>query len=134
MKVEDGRLVVYPGDYSSYLANMSNMFSGQDSIQQKPSNPSKLPKGKHNQGRNTRRYSVNKMRKLNQRIRTIESELENINSEMNNLERFFTDPKEIENPEQLAKLGLKHEALKKQSEELEREWEQLSSDVETNIT
>jgi len=134
LKVEDGRLVVYPGDYSSYLANMSNMFSEQDSIQQKPSNPSKLPKGKHNQGRNTRRYSVNKMRKLNQRIRTIESELENINSEMNNLERFFTDPKEIENPEQLAKLGLKHEALKKQSEELEREWEQLSSDVETNIT
>ena len=60
--------------------------------------------------------------------------LENINSEMNNLERFFTDPKEIENPEQLAKLGLKHEGLKKQSEELEREWEQLSSDVETNIT
>jgi len=134
LKVEDGRLVVYPGDYSSYLANMSNMFSEQDSIQQKPSNPSKLPKGKHNQGRNTRRHSVNKMRKLNQRIRTIESALENINSEMNNLERFFTDPKEIENPEQLAKLGLKHEALKKQSEELEREWEQLSSDVETNIT
>ncbi|MBR61315.1 MAG: ABC transporter ATP-binding protein [Dehalococcoidia bacterium] len=132
VRVEDGRLVMYPGDYSSYLSNISKMFSEHDSIQHKASNPSQLTKGKHIRERSTRGYSVNKIRKLNQRIRTIELELENINSEMNNLERFFTDPKEIENPEQLAKLGLKHEALKKQSEELEREWEQLSSDVETN--
>ena len=134
LRIEDGRLVVYPGDYSSYLSSTSKMLSEHDSIQQKVSNPSQLSEGKHNRERSTRGYSVNKMRKLNQRIRTIESELENINSEMNNLEKFFTDPKEIDNPEQLANLGLKHETLQKRSKALEKEWEQLSSEIETNIT
>jgi ATP-binding cassette subfamily F protein 3 len=132
VRVENGRPIVYPGDYSSYLsiANSTVIEQGSVDISGKTSNFQKSPKEKHNQKRQTRRNSVNKLRKLNERIRLVESELENINSEMNKLEDFFINPEKFDNPDQLAEFGIKFKDLQKQSKELEQEWEQLSSTVE----
>ena len=102
------------------------------SISEKTSNLHKSPKEKRNQERQGRKNSVNKLRKLNERIRTIELELTNINSEINKLESFFINPKTIDDPNQIAVFGITFEALQKRSKELEQEWEQLSSIVEEN--
>ena len=132
VKVENGRPVVYPGDYSSYLsiANSTVIEQGSVDISGKTSNFQKSPKEKRNQKRQTRGNSVNKLRKLNERISIVESELENINSEMNKLEGFFINPEKFDNPDQLAEFGIKFKDLQKHSKELEQEWEQLSSTVE----
>lgn len=132
IKVEKGNPVVYPGDYSSYLSVTNSMIIEQSSINNsgKTSNLHKLPKEKRNQKKQARRHSVNKLRKLNERISIVESELENINSEMNKLEGFFINPEKFDNPGQLAEFGIKFKDLQKQSKELEQEWEQLSSTVE----
>ena len=132
IKVENGNPVVYPGDYSSYLSITNSMVIEQDSvsISEKTSKLHKSPKEKRNQERQGRKNSVNKLRKLNERIRTIELELANINSEINKLESFFINPKTIDDPDQIAGFGITFEALQKQSKELEQEWEQLLSIVE----
>ena len=134
IKVENGNPVVYPGDYSSYLSITNSMVIEQDSvsISEKTSNLHKSPKKKRNQERQGRKNSVNKLRKLNERIRTIELELANINSEINKLESFFINPKTIDDPDQIAEFGITFKALQKRSKELEQEWEQLSSTVEEN--
>ncbi len=134
IKVENGNPVVYPGDYSSYLSITNSMVIEQDSvsISEKTSNLHKSPKEKRNQERQGRKNSVNKLRKLNERIRTIELELANINSEINKLESFFINPKTIDDPDQIAGFGITFKALQKRSKELEQEWEQLSSIVEEN--
>ncbi len=132
IKIENGNPVIYPGDYSSYLSITNSMVIEQDSvsISEKTSKLHKSPKEKRNQERQGRKNSVNKLRKLNERIRTIELELANINSEINKLESFFINPKTIDDPDQIAGFGITFEALQKQSKELEQEWEQLLSIVE----
>ena len=136
IKVENGNPVVYPGDYSSYLSITNNMVIKQDSvnISGETSDLDKSPKEKRIHERQARKNSVNKLRKLNERIRTVELELKNINSEINKLESFFINPKKFEDPDQIADFGIKFKALQNQSKELEQEWEQLSNIVEENTS
>ena len=136
IKVENGNPVVYPGDYSSYLSITNNMVIKQDSvnISGETSDLNKSPKEKRIHERQARKNSVNKLRKLNERIRTVELELKNINSEINKLESFFINPKKFEDPDQIADFGIKFKALQNQSKELEQEWEQLSNIVEENTS
>ena len=133
IKVENGELVVYPGDYSSYLSITNNKVIEQESVHISEE-VNKSPKEKRIQERQERKNSENKLRKLNKRIRTIESELANINSEINKIESFFINPKKFEDPDQMADFGKKFKALQNQSKELEQEWEQLSSLVEENTS
>ena len=133
IKVENGELVVYPGDYSSYLSITNNKVIEQKSVHISEE-VDKSPKEKRIQERQERKNSENKLRKLNKRIRTIESELANINSEINKIESFFINPKKFEGPDQMADFGKKFKALQNQSKELEQEWEQLSSLVEENTS
>jgi ATP-binding cassette subfamily F protein 3 len=134
IKVENGNPIVYPGDYSSYLSITNRMAIEQDSVRisGKTSNLHKSPKGKRNQERQGKKISVNRLRKLNERITTIESELENINSEINKLESVFIDPTTIDDPDKIAEFGITFKDLQNRSKELEQEWEQLSSMVEEN--
>ena len=60
----------------------------------------------------------------------IESEIEVINSEVNKLELLFINPNKFTDLNKLAEYGEKHKTLKKQSENLELEWEKLSAKVE----
>ena len=133
IKVENGNPVVYPGDYSSYLSITNNRVIKQDSVDISEE-IDKSPKEKRIHERQAQKNSVNKLRKLNERIRTVELELKNINSEINKLESFFINPKKFEDPDQIADFGIKFKALQNQSKELEQEWEQLSSLVEENTS
>ena len=136
IRVENGNPVVYPGDYLSYLSMINRTETDHSPVDTSAKNSgSVIPnkdKSNYKQDRRTRKNSTNKLRKLNQRIKIIESELEDINLHINKLETFFINPKDIDNPGQLAEFGKKHKTLQKQSKDLEQEWEQLSNELQIN--
>ena len=136
IRVENGNPVVYPGDYLSYLSMINSTEPDHSSVDTFVKNSGSVTPNKDNsnykQDRRTRRNSTNKLRKLNERIKIIESELEDINLHINKLETFFINPKDLDNPGQLAEFGKKHKTLQKQSKDLEQEWEQLSNELQIN--
>ena len=132
IKVDSGNLLVYPGNYESYL-NSSNYNSSENyskfniSKLNKSINPIK---NKIREEKNSKNKLDNKLRKLNKRIKIIESEIEDINSKINKLELLFINPDKFNNLKELAEHGEKHKTLKDQSANLELEWEKLSTEVE----
>jgi ATP-binding cassette subfamily F protein 3 len=136
IRVENGNPVVYPGDYLSYLSMINRTEPDHSPVDTSVRNSSSVTPNKDNskykQDRRTRKNSTNKLRKLNERIKIIESELEGINLHINKLETFFINPKDLDNPGQLAEFGKKHKTLQKQSKDLEQEWEQLSNELQIN--
>ena len=88
-------------------------------------------KNNHSKDKNSKNNLDNQLRKFNKRIINIESEIEGINSEVNKLELLFINPNKFTDLNKLAEYGEKHKTLKKQSENLELEWEKLSAKVET---
>lgn len=133
IKVEKGNLVIYPGDYASYLSSTNNLSFENKSVNNDLNldNSIKPMKNNHSKGKNSKNNLDNQLRKFNKRIINIESEIEGINSEVNKLELLFINPNKFTDLNELAEYGEKHKTLKKQSENLELEWEKLSAKVET---
>ena len=130
IKVENGVPIIYRGDYRSYLGNQSSEPS---------TNHVSLPDERQSENNQTKRSDEkqqqrkleNKSRKLDKRIKTIESELETKDIEINKLESLFANPEKISDTQQLAEYGQKHKIVQKDRYNLEKEWEQLSSELET---
>ena len=133
IKVEKGNLVIYPGDYASYLSSTNNLSFENKSVNNDLNldNSIKPMKNNHSKSKNSKNNLHNQLRKFNKRIINIESEIEGINSEVNKLELLFINPNKFTDLNKLAEYGEKHKTLKKQSENLELEWEKLSAKVET---
>jgi len=133
IKVEKGNLVIYPGDYASYLSSTNNLSFENKSVNNDLNldNSIKPMKNNHSKGKNPKNNLDNQLRKFNKRIINIESEIEGINSEVNKLELLFINPNKFTDLNELAEYGEKHKTLKKQSENLELEWEKLSAKIET---
>ena len=127
IKVDKGNLVIYPGNYESYL-NSTNYLLYENNLNS--DNTIKPIKNKNIKDNISKSKSGNKVKNLNKRIKTIESEIENINLEINKLELLFIHPDKFSNLNELSENGEKHKILKKQSENLELEWEKLSTEVE----
>jgi len=127
IKVDKGNLVIYPGNYESYL-NSTNYLLYENNLNS--DNTIKPIKNKNIKDNSSKSKSGNKVKNLNKRIKTIESEIENINLEINKLELLFNHPDKFSNLNELSENGEKHKILKKQSENLELEWEKLSTEVE----
>ena len=127
IKVDKGNLVIYPGNYESYL-NSTNYLLYENNLNS--DNTIKPIKNKNIKDNSSKSKSGNKVKNLNKRIKTIESEIENINLEINKLELLFIHPDKFSNLNELSENGEKHKILKKQSENLELEWEKLSTEVE----
>ena len=130
IKVENGVPIIYRGDYRSYLGNQSsepstNHVSLPDEMQSENSQT------KRSDEKQQQRKLENKSRKLDKRIKTIESELETKDIEINKLESLFANPEKISDTQQLAEYGQKHKIVQKDRYNLEKEWEQLSSELET---
>ena len=133
IKVEHGLPVVYSGDYGSYLANQNIEPSDQLSRGVNLANtglPSNTKKNRSDE-KEKQRNLENKSRRLNKRIKIIEFELEAKDAEINRLESLFANPENISDPGQLAEYGQKHKIVQKDRYDLEKEWEQLSSQLET---
>ena len=132
IKVEKGNLVIYPGDYASYLSSTNNLPLENKSVNNDLNldNSIKSMKNNHSKGKKSKNNLYSQLRKFNKRIINIESEIEGINSEVNKLELLFINPNKFTDLNKLAEYGEKHKTLKKQSENLELEWEKLSAKVE----
>ena len=132
IKVEKGNLVIYPGDYACYLSLTNNLSLENKSVNNDLNldNSIKSMKNNHSKGKKSKNNLYSQLRKFNKRIINIESEIEVINSEVNKLELLFINPNKFTDLNKLAEYGEKHKTLKKQSENLELEWEKLSAKVE----
>ncbi|SVC87600.1 uncharacterized protein METZ01_LOCUS340454, partial [marine metagenome] len=133
IKVEHGLPVVYSGDYGSYLANQNIEPSDQLSRGVNLANtglPSNTKKNRSDE-KEKQRNLENKSRRLNKRIKIIEFELKAKDAEINRLESLFANPENISDPGQLVEYGQKHKIVQKDRYDLEKEWEQLSSQLET---
>ena len=130
IKVENGAPIIYRGDYGSYLANQSSAPSTKHVSLPYERQWENIQKSRSYEKQEQRNLE-NKSRKLDKRIKTIESELEAKDIEINKLESLFANPEKISDPKQLAEYGQKHKIVQKDRDDLEKEWEQLSSELET---
>ena len=130
IKVENGAPIIYRGDYGSYLANQSSEPSTKH-VSLPYERQSQNRQASRSDEKQEQRNLENKSRKLDKRIKTIESELEAKDIEINKLESLFANPEKISDPKQLAEYGQKHKIVQKDRDDLEKEWEQLSSELET---
>ena len=130
IKVENGAPIIYRGDYGNYLANQSNEPSTKH-VSLPHERQSENSQTNRSDEKQEQRNLENKSRKLDKRIKTIESELEVKDIEINKLESLFANPEKISDPNQLAEYGQKHKIVQKYRDDLEKEWEQLSSELET---
>ena len=130
IKVENGVPIIYRGDYRSYLGNQSSEPST-NHVSLPDERQSENSQTKRSDEKQQQRKLENKSRKLDKRIKTIESELETKDIEINKLESLFANPEKISDTQQLAEYGQKHKIVQKDRYNLEKEWEQLSSELET---
>lgn len=118
---------IFEGNYDDYYQWLSQTQTGQ---QTEASNAS--PKTKTAKRRNAkaeRAIAQNRKRKKNQ-LKTLEKKIETYDNKISDLESLMCQPDFYDHPEQAAKITQDYETLKKESDRLLNQWENLATDLE----
>ena len=144
--VNQGKVKIYQGSYDDYLEQKqsayvkgledSNLFSGGNN----PAQISTYPRAIENDGSNALKSRHQLRRSLNKEARSLESRAEKIQdtlerceAEVSSIEHMFSSPFEKQDTNQLTRLGIRYEELKKEIQGLWDEWEKLSLKSESIV-
>ena len=145
IEIEDGRPVVFPGDYDSYLYQKQAATargSGPSPVNGAVSNApalgtagDSLPPRRSGQplsGEEELRRSLSRdARRLSKRMNEIDATVGEHEAQIAELEALFSSPDQFGDASQLAASGERHRALKEQAQSLWDEWARLSLEAES---
>ena len=130
--VRDGRLIVFPGDYDSYL-HWRDSGGGGTRVPAATGGASPRRQQKKQrkaaEGEIRNRY-YKQSTPLRKRIKAIEPELNKLESELAEVEGGFADQEQYSSGDSVVKNIERHRALKESIQRLTAEWEQLSAETE----
>ena len=137
LEVDNGRPVIFPGDYDSYLyRKQAEGTQGTGSAAAKEDlSGSRSPGGlseRTRSGEDQLRRSLSKeARRLATRVEEVNAKLETYEARFAQLEALFSNPGQFENKDQLATSGEQYRVLKSEEQSLWEEWERLSLEAES---
>jgi ATP-binding cassette subfamily F protein 3 len=127
LALSPGRTTLFEGNYDDYYQWLAQM----QAVRQKESfNASEKTKtAKRKNAKAARALEQNRKRKKNQ-LKTLEKKIEACDGEIANLESLMCRPDFYDDAEQAAQIAQDYEALKKESNHLLNQWEELALDLE----
>jgi ATP-binding cassette subfamily F protein 3 len=136
IEVKAGQIIVYQGDYDSYLYHKEQMESGSVDAEHCPLPAKKEPaaapgsRQKRMLSGELRSEYYEKSTPLKKRIERMESELAQVEDEIKDLERRFTQPEHYKDSQEVVASIDRHKELKARAEELTESWTEVSSQAE----
>jgi ATP-binding cassette subfamily F protein 3 len=136
VEVDAGKIVVFPGDYDSYVyrkpmtdEDSSNATSRHQNITGNRFNNDRVD-GKRLQRGQLQKTLGRESARLARHILVISGKLESLESRLNELEARFADPSQFRDNEQLIVSGEQYRDLKNEEQALWKDWERLSSEAD----
>jgi len=130
LEVDNGRLVLYPGDYDGYLYRKGLRDAG-DSDEPVTRDSSAQISPSHRIPDQSRSDLSREASRLSKRIAQVHGELEAYEVHFAKLEELFSKPDQFESKDELAASGEQYRAFKTNEQALWEEWERLSSVAES---
>jgi len=144
IEVENGRAVIFPGDYDSYLYRKQSgtvpsqgpppgivVSRGNASTNGSTSTNSSRPGQKRSDVEELRRELTRESKRLTTRVDEINASLETFGAKIAKLEKKFANPEKFKDSDQLAASGEQYQQLKSEEQTLMDEWERLSLEAES---
>lgn len=136
IEVKAGQIIVYQGDYDSYLYHKEQTAFGSADAEHCPP-PAKKETAAALGSRQKRMLSgelrseyYEKSTPLKKRIEKTESELARVEDEIKDLEGRFTQPEHYKDSQEVVASIDRHRELKSRAEELTQNWSEMSSEAE----
>ena len=120
VKIDGGRLTIYPGNYEDFLARKA--ANGKGHVTEAEAPPEKRDKEAAIRERERRRSAVREERKKARRLEELEKTIHETEARLRDLETSLSDPDLYKEGQAARELVTKHRALKAELEELYDRW------------